>query len=127
MVRRQPASIRIQRQTARIPTQTSPLHEGTALALLAETQVLQADQHRDRERVVDHGDVDIRRRQPRLAERLRPRQLRRAARDVAVAGEVTRRLPGAENPYRWLTRAARDIAAGDDHRAAAVRDHAAVE
>src|SRR5262245_15941748 len=58
MIRAEAAAVRVDRQrTAELDAAVR--HEGPALALLAETEVFERDQHRDRERVVDHAHVDV--------------------------------------------------------------------
>ena len=75
---------------------------GPALTLLAEAQVLQNRQHGDRERVVDHGDVDFVRGDAGFAERLRRGLLCGAARNVAVAFRILRCFTSTQDPDRGL-------------------------
>ena len=58
VVRRQPAAVGVHRQRAAERIRPS-LDERAALADLAEAEVLERRQHGDRERVVDHAQVDV--------------------------------------------------------------------
>src|SRR5919204_3767457 len=58
MVRREPAAVRIDRQLA-AELDASARHERSALALLAESEVLERDEHGDGERVVDHRQLHV--------------------------------------------------------------------
>src|SRR5580658_3591734 len=100
--------------------------ERPALALLREAEILEDGQHGDRERVVDHRDVDLLGTDARLAERLGPGPGRRRGGEVGAEGRVADGLAGAENPGRPGAQAGRNGPGHDHDRAAPVRDDAAL-
>src|SRR5215475_11869247 len=58
MIRGQSAAVGVHRQLTAQPD-APVLNEGAAFALAAESEVLEGFQDRDRERVVDHAQVDV--------------------------------------------------------------------
>ncbi len=58
MVRREAAAVGVGRARA-VERRAAAGDEGTAFAALAEAEVLEREQHGDRERVVDHAQVDV--------------------------------------------------------------------
>src|SRR5262245_47894065 len=68
MVAAEPAAIGIERQLADARYQIAVGNELAALALLAETEILDLHQHRDGEAVVDRRIFDVLRRDARLLE-----------------------------------------------------------
>ena len=76
MVVAEPAAIRIERQLADAGDEIAIGDESAAFALRAKAEILQRDQHRDREAVIDRRILDIGRRDTGLGEGLRTRPTR---------------------------------------------------
>src|SRR6266849_1069251 len=95
-------------------------HEGTGLALPAETQLLIRDQLGDREAVVDLGDVDVLRPHPgHPVGRLGGPRERRPVSVVLVERrqlEAVERLAGAADPDRLVGEVPRALFRRDQHR-----------
>jgi hypothetical protein len=126
--RRQPASVGVQRRSTRlVEAQPTPVSERAALALGAEAQVFQGDDHGDGERVVNHRDVDLAGPLAGLAERLAAGVDRGRDRDVVVVVEVPRRLARSRDPHRWVRPVGGEVRRDDNDCAAAVVDQAAVK
>ena len=115
------AAIRVERQLAGAGDQVAVRHEGPALALLAEAEVLDGFQHGDGEAVVDGRIVDIARRDARFLERLRARPARAGKGQVHLAGhQVLRRFAAAEDLDAIAVKGGCDLGRDHDERAAAV-------
>ena len=127
MVGRQAAAVRVDRQ--RTPqADATVLHVRAALALLAESQALQGDADRDGERVVDHRHVEVGVGDAGAGHGLGPGLDRGRVGQVAHPGAGMRaRLGRAQDIDRFLRQVTCAFRGRDDQRAAAVRDHAAVQ
>src|SRR5258708_1091485 len=103
--------------------------EGATLALLAEAEILELDNHGDGEAVIELGDIDIGRRQPALSEGGTAGLDRAGLGDALVFPNmaVTHPVSGAEPVDRRASQIAGGRAARDDRRGGAVRDNGAVE
>ena len=128
VIRGEAAAIGVERgTTGLVEAQASAFHPRAAFAFHAEAEVLENREHGDRERVVDHRDVELARCYARLAECAGPGLRSGAGGDVAAVLGVLRGLAAAEDPDRLFLAVARDVGRRDHHRAAAIGDHAALE
>ena len=129
MTGRQPAAVGVRRQRP-VPAQAPALDERAALALAAEPEVLEREQHGDRERVVQLEHVDVGQRHAGALERQRTGLRGRREVDVGHLADVEvmrERVGRAEDVGRRLAQIAGPLVRRDDARRAAVGDHAAVE
>jgi hypothetical protein len=125
----QPATVGVRRQRP-VEPQPPALHERAALALRAEAEVFEREQHRDRERVVHLQHVDVRRRQAGAGERERAALRRGRHREVGHRRDVhvvRHRVRGTEDVHRRSREVGGALGGGEDAGRAAVGDHAAVE
>ena len=122
------AAIGVKGQPAGARDQVAVRDECPALALLAETEVLDRFQHRDGEAVIDGRIVDVARRDAGFLERLRAGPACAGIGQVHLAGhQVLRRFAAAEHLDAVALERGRDLGRHHHKRAAAVGDHAAVE
>ena len=84
----QAAAIGVERQLAAARDQVAVGDEAAALALLAEAEVLDLQQHGDREAVVDRRVLDVARLHAGFGERRRARHRRTGGGEVDVAGAL---------------------------------------
>ena len=124
----EPAAVRVERQPSVRGYQGAVEHEPTALSFLAESQVLDRLEHRDREGVVDGRIVDIGRCDAGLGKGTRSRDRGGGAGqvDAPVVG-VTDRLRLSEDRDARTFEVAGHLGAHDDDCGATVGDDAAVE
>src|SRR5215510_1687152 len=103
-------------------------HDPRALTLLAESQILDRLQHRDREGVIDRRVVDVADRHARLLECPRPGPHRAGVGQVdAAATRELRRLAVAQHRDGLPGQIPGHLRCDHDERAAAVADHAAIQ
>ena len=128
LARRQAPAVGVGGELAAHP-QPAALDEGAPLALLAEAEALQGEQHRQGERVVDLDHVDLVGGDPGLGEGLVSRP---HAGGLGEVGPLAHRgvgdgLTGAEHPDRGVGAVPGPFLVGEDDGAAAVGADAAVE
>src|SRR5262245_34950677 len=129
MVRAEPATICVEGQLADAGNQITVGNELTARALLAETEILDLDDHSDCEAVVDRCVLDV--------GRFHARHLECSLAGVAAAGigevkpDATALdlvcLANADNLHFRTLEARSNFRPGNHQRTTAVRNHTAVE
>ena len=124
----EPAAVGVERQFSDAGNQIAVGDELAALALLAEAEVLQLHQHRDGKTVVDRGVFDVLRRDAGLLEGARagPDAGGVSEIEILAAARALHRLAMADQAHQRLLQALGNLRRGDDQRAAAVGDDAAI-
>ena len=128
VVRTKSAAVGIERQLADAGNQIAVGYELAALALLAEADVLELHQHGDGEAVIDRGVFDVLRRDAGFLERARAGPDAGGVSEVEIlaAARALHRLAMADQAHQRSLQAFGDLRRGDDHRATAVGDDAAI-
>ena len=128
MVAAQSTAVGVERQLADTGDQVAVGDELAALALLAEAQILKLHQHGDGEAVVYRGVFDVGRLDARHLPRGRTGPARRGIGQIDVATRlVLWRFADADDLHQRPLQALGDLRLGDDERAAAVADDAAIQ
>ena len=127
MVRRQAAAVGVGRARP-IEGQPSTGHECASLAARAEAEILEREQHRDRERIVNHTQIHVVMANSSHRHRSRSRLRGGDFEHVLVTdARVPHRFGGTEDGCSLLLRIARALGRSHDQGAAAVGDHAAIQ
>src|ERR1700719_1181080 len=124
----EPAAVGIERQFADAGNQIAVGNELAALAFLAETEVLYLHQDRDGEAVIDRGVFDVFWRDAGLLKGAWPGPYAGGISEVEIlaAARPLHRLALADQPHQRLLEALCNFRCGDDQRAAAIGDDAAI-
>src|SRR5262249_4842105 len=129
MVRAEPATICVEGQLADAGNQITVGNELTARALLAETEILDLDDHSDCEAVVDRCVLDVGRLHPRHLEcglaGLEAARIGKVKPDTPTLDLV--RLSDADDLHFRALEALCNFRAGNHQRTTPVGDHATVE
>ena len=124
----EPAAVGVERELAGAGNEVAVRHELSAFALLAEPEVLDLQEDRDGEAVVNRRVLDVAGLHARFLERARARPRRARVGEIDFAAHlVLRRFSRPDEFHERPLQAFRDLRPRHDHRAAAVAHDAAVE
>src|SRR2546421_13049376 len=125
----EPAAVGVERQLADAGNQIAVGDELAALALLAEAEVFDLHQYRDGEAVIDRGILDVLWRNARLLERPRagPDPGGISEIEILAAARSLHRFAVSDQAHQGLFQSFGDFRRGDDQRAAAIADDAAIQ
>src|SRR6202035_2355748 len=122
------AAVGVERQLASAGDKVAVGNKSAALTFGTEAEVFELNQNGDRETVVDRDVVDVLVLDAGFCKRRCPGAHRARISQIDIAAELAfHRLTGAYDFYERPLERACDFRTHDDHRAAAVADHAAIE